>query len=134
MIESVSHITFMVHDLDRTAHFMRTIFDAEEVYGSQKKNFSISGEKFFIIGGTWIAVMEGKRSAERSYDHVAFKIPDAEFDEYESRIRQLGVEIMPGRDRVEGEARSIYFFDYDNHLFELHTGTLQERLSRYSKG
>jgi len=113
---------------------MRTIFDAEEVYGSQKKNFSISGEKFFIIGGTWIAVMEGKRSAERSYDHVAFKIPDAEFDEYESRIRQLGVEIMPGRDRVEGEARSIYFFDYDNHLFELHTGTLQERLSRYSKG
>ncbi len=41
---------------------------------------------------------------------------------------------MPERSRVESEGRSIYFYDYDNHLFELHTGTLEERLERYSKG
>jgi fosfomycin resistance protein FosX len=27
-----------------------------------------------------------------------------------------------------------YFYDYDNHLFELHTGTLEERLARYAEG
>ncbi|MGC3347905.1 FosX/FosE/FosI family fosfomycin resistance thiol transferase, partial [Enterococcus faecium] len=32
---------------------------------------------------------------------------------------------------VKGEASSIYFYDFDNHLFELHTGTLQERLKSY---
>ncbi|MDP3309636.1 MAG: FosX/FosE/FosI family fosfomycin resistance thiol transferase, partial [Polaromonas sp.] len=24
-----------------------------------------------------------------------------------------------------------YFYDFDNHLFELHTGTLDERLRQY---
>lgn len=45
---------------------------------------------------------------------------------------RLEVEIKPPRTRVEGEGRSLYFYDFDNHLFELHTGTLLERLSRYS--
>jgi catechol 2,3-dioxygenase-like lactoylglutathione lyase family enzyme len=99
------------------AQFLRTIFDAEEVYDSAEKNFSISYEKFFIIGGTWIAVMEGEPLSELSYNHVAFKVPDSEFDEYVSRIKKLGLEVEPGRDRVQGEARSIYFYDYDNHLF-----------------
>ena len=32
---------------------------------------------------------------------------------------------------MTGEGRSLYFYDDDNHLFELHTGTLEERLQRY---
>ncbi len=134
MIESVSHITFIVKDVEKMAHFLSTIFEAEEVYDSAGKTFSISYEKFFIIGGTWIAIMEGEPLSERSYNRVAFKVSDSEFDEYVSRIKQLGLEVKSGRDRVEGESRSIYFYDYDNHLFELHTGTLQNRLLRYSQG
>jgi hypothetical protein len=33
--------------------------------------------------------------------------------------------------RVEGEGESQYFYDFDNNLFELHTGTLAQRLQRY---
>jgi catechol 2,3-dioxygenase-like lactoylglutathione lyase family enzyme len=131
MIKSLSHITFIVRNIEKMAHFLSTIFDAEEIYDSAGKNFSISHEKFFLIGDTWIAVMEGASRSERSYNHIAFKISDSEFDEYVSRIKQLGLEVKPGRERVEGESRSIYFYDYDNHLFELHTGTLQDRLLRY---
>lgn len=134
MIESVSHITFVVRDVERMARLLCDIFDAEEVYDSTEKNFSISYEKFFVIGGTWIVVMEGEPMPECSYNHVAFKVSASEFDDYVSRIKRLGLEVRPGRNRTEGESRSIYFYDYDNHLFELHTGTLQERLLHYSKG
>jgi len=78
--------------------------------------------------------MEGKSLSERTYNHIAFKIPDSCFNEFHKRITDAGVEIMPDRSRVDGEGRSIYFYDYDNHLFELHTGTLEERLERYLKG
>ena len=77
--------------------------------------------------------MEGEPLSERSYNHVAFKVSDSEFDKYVSRVRRLGLEVKHGRDRVDGDSRSIYFYDYDYHLFELHTGTLQNRLLKYSK-
>ncbi len=31
---------------------------------------------------------------------------------------------LPQPDRVEGEGRSLYFHDCDNHLFEGHAGIL----------
>jgi len=77
--------------------------------------------------------MECDSLSDRTYNHVAFKINDEEFDIYEAKVRALGVDLKPSRPRVEGEGRSLYFYDYDNHLFELHTGTLSERLSRYSR-
>ena len=123
----------IVRDVEKMGNFLRTIFDAKEVYDSSNENFSLSYEKFFIVGGIWMAVMEGEPLPERSYNHVAFKVSDSDFDGYVLRIKQCGVDIKPGRNRVSGEAQSIYFYDYDNHLFEIHTGTLNERLLHYSK-
>ncbi len=54
-------------------------------------------------------------------------------DDYAMRLEEAGAEIKESRPRVEGEGRSIYFYDFDNHLFELHTGTLAERLVRYAQ-
>ena len=134
MIEGLSHITFVVRDLDKMEQVLTTVFDAEKVYDSGDKTFSISRERFFIIGSHWIATMEGDPLPARSYNHVAFKIPDAEYDTYIDRIRSSGLDLREGRSRVEGEGRSIYFHDHDNHLFELHTGNLQDRLARYAQG
>ena len=131
MIEGISHLTFIVKDLERASLFFRSIFDAEEVYSSGDKTFSTAREKFLLIGGQWIAIMEGEPLSERTYNHVAFKIPEEEFEAYESRVLALGVDLAPSRPRVEGEGRSLYFYDFDNHLFELHTGTLRERLAWY---
>jgi fosfomycin resistance protein FosX len=131
MIEELSHITFVVHDLDRMASFLKIIFDAEEVYSSGSKTFSISKEKFFLINGIWIAVMEGEPLSEKTYNHVAFKIADQDFEKCTDRVKSLGVEFRESRSRVEGEGNSLYFYDYDNHLFELHTGTLEQRLAKY---
>lgn len=133
MIEGISHLTFIVKDLERTSTFFRSIFDAKEIYSSGDKTFSLTREKFFLIGGQWIAIMEGDSLSDRTYNHVAFKIREEEFDLYESRILTLGVDFKPPRPRIEGEGRSLYFYDFDNHLFELHTGTLSERLARYAR-
>lgn len=60
MIRALSHITFIVRDFDRMSHFLTTLFDAKEIYSSDGKEFSISKEKFFQIGGLWIAAMKGE--------------------------------------------------------------------------
>ncbi|BCS53622.1 FosX/FosE/FosI family fosfomycin resistance hydrolase [Geobacter sp. SVR] len=131
MIEGISHITFIVRDLDRMALFLCKGLGATEIY-DETKNFSLSREKFFLLGGVWIAAMEGEPPAVRSYRHLAFKVASADLPGYRARLESLGVEFLPPRGRVAGEGESLYFYDFDNHLFELHAGTLEERLARYA--
>lgn len=133
MIEGVSHITFVVQDLARTSRLYKELFGAEEVYHSGDQLHSLSKESFFIIGGQWIAVMENPEILNRTYHHVAFKIKEEDVPSYLARIHSLGLELKPPRPRISGEGVSIYFYDYDNNLFELHTGTLEERLASYKK-
>jgi fosfomycin resistance protein FosX len=133
MIESISHITFIVKNVGRSANLYCSIFGAQEVYDSAQKNFSVAYEKFLLIGGTWVAIIEGDPTTERSYNHVAFKVSESDLREYIEKIREFGLDIVEDRSRIAGEGRSVYFYDFDNHLFELHTGTLSERLSSYRK-
>ncbi|MGL6291674.1 MAG: FosX/FosE/FosI family fosfomycin resistance hydrolase [Silanimonas sp.] len=130
-IRGISHLTFIVRDLDRTARLFVEGLGAQEVYDSRGRNFSLSREKFFLLGGVWLAFMEGE-PAERSYRHVAFDVDEADLPAYESRLLALGVELRGPRPRVDGEGASLYFHDFDNHLFELHAGTLEQRLARYA--
>lgn len=131
MIEHVSHITFVVKDLNKTTQLFKDLLGAKEVYYSGEKTHSLSKERFFIIGGQWIAVMENKDIVNRTYHHVAFKIKEEHIDTYLNQIKKLNLDMKPPRPRIKGEGYSIYFYDYDNNLFELHTGTLDERLSSY---
>ena len=136
MIEGLSHITFIVRDLDRMENILTTVLNAKKIYDSGNDTFSVSRERFFLAGEKpatiWIAVMEGESLPTRTYNHVAFKISETDYPTCLERVRALGLDVSEGRSRVEGEGRSIYFHDDDNHLFELHTGTLAERLKRYA--
>ena len=134
MIEGISHITFIVKDLEKMKRLLVEVLGGEEIYSSGEETFSISREKFFLVNGIWIAIMEGESLSERTYNHVAFKVRPEDLPRYRSTIEQLGLEKRESRSRVDGEGKSIYFYDYDNHLFELHTGTLDDRLSRYAEG
>jgi len=138
LVQGLSHITFIVRDLDRMQQILATVLDARKVYDSGAETFSLSRERFFLIGdgdaAVWVATMEGEPLAARTYNHVAFKIDEADYDDYLGRIRGLGLALREGRSRVAGEGQSIYFYDDDNHMFELHTGTLQDRLQRYAQG
>ena len=138
MIGGLSHITFVTRDLDRMEEILVGVIGARKVYDSGDATFSLSKERFFLAGpddaALWIAIMEGEPLPARSYNHVAFKIASADFERARERIAALGLEMREGRSRVKGEGESLYFHDHDNHLFELHTGTLEERLRRYAQG
>ena len=130
-ISGVSHTTFIVRALDRTAVFLCEGPGARETYDSAGGDFSRSREKFFLLGDTWLTAMEGEPPAVRSYQHIAFKVEAAAIPKFEARPRALGVDIERGRSRVAGEGGSLYFHDVDNHLFETHAGTPGEHLERY---
>jgi fosfomycin resistance protein FosX len=131
MIEGLSHLTFIVRDLDKMGRIITEVLGGVEVYSSGERKFSMSREKFFVAGGVWIAIMEGESLPVRTYNHVAFKVSDAQLEKARGAIERLGLDLKPPRSRVAGEGQSLYFHDHDNHLFELHTGTLEERLKRY---
>ncbi|MCB1507471.1 MAG: FosX/FosE/FosI family fosfomycin resistance hydrolase [Hyphomicrobiaceae bacterium] len=130
----LSHITLICRDLDRMEEILIGVMGAQKLYDSGAEGFSIAEERFYDIGGVWLAVMKGESLAARSYNHIAFKVTDDDLDAARTAIERLGLELRPPRPRVPGEGRSLYFYDADNHLFELHTGTLEERLARYHQG
>jgi len=131
MISGLSHVTLIVRDLHRAAALMTGALDAREIYESGDRTFSLSREKFFLLGDLWLCLMEGEPPSERGYAHVALQVPEAELDGYRARLEAMGAEIRPDRPRIGAEARSVYFYDFDNHLFELHTGSLRARLAGY---
>ena len=133
MIEGLSHLTFVVSDLDKMSRIIIEVLGGREVYASGAKQHSLSPEKFFEVGGLWIAVMQGDPLPTRSYNHVAFKVSTEQLAKAKLAIEALGLDQRTSRPRISGEGQSLYFHDYDNHLFELHTGTLAERLAAYKK-
>lgn len=132
MASGLSHITFIVRNLDLMEEVLLKVLGGRKIYDSGDDSFSLSKERFFDIGGVWVAIMEGDGLPVRSYNHVAFQFDAKNYDQKIAVIKSLGLELKQGRSRVEGEGSSIYFYDYDNHLFELHSGSLDERLKRYS--
>ena len=132
MIQGISHITLVVQDIAKTSRLFQYVLEGVEVYSSGSKTFSLAKENFLLVGELWIALMEGP-NLPKSYNHIALKVEASDLPIYLSRLKELDVEISEGRSRMPEEGESIYFYDYDNHLFELHTGTLEARLQFYAQ-
>ena len=131
-ITGLSHLTFVVRDLERSARLWIEGLGAKQVYDSGDQFHSRSPERFFLLGGIWIALMQGEPGS-RSYRHAAFEVAADELPAFETRLRALGAEVQTPRPRIEGEGVSLYFHDYDDNLLELHSGTLQQRLAAYTQ-
>jgi catechol 2,3-dioxygenase-like lactoylglutathione lyase family enzyme len=83
VIEGLSHITFIVRDLNRMEEILVSVLGARKVYDSGDETFSVARERFFLAGAApnaiWVAIMEGESLAKRTYNHVAFKISEADY-------------------------------------------------------
>lgn len=130
-IKGLSHITLICKNLEKTSHMLKEVFGAKEIYSSGEKTFSVAQEKFFIVADMWVAIMQGA-SIEKTYNHIALQINEIDLPKFVAKITELDLEILPSRKREFEEGKSLYFYDYDNHLFELHTGKLETRLNYYT--
>ena len=142
-VNGLSHITLISSDLNRLEEILISVLDARKVYDSGAEQFSLSEERFYLIGNQnsvdetenlWLVAMKGNPKLERDYHHIAFAIHEDEIIKKELLIDGMKLEKKPPRPRVEGEGYSVYFYDFDSHLFELHSGTLAMCLKRYAKG
>lgn len=128
--QQLSHITLICKNIDKTGKFLQKIFGAVEYYATKKNVYSVSKERFFKIGKLWFVTMEGEPIA-KTYNHIAFQADLADFSKLRQELKKLGLKVLKGRKRKTEEGDSIYFYDYDNHLFELHSGDLKKRLAYY---
>ncbi|MCR2805548.1 metallothiol transferase FosB [Paenibacillus soyae] len=127
-IHAINHLCFSVSDLEKSIAFYQKVFNAK---------LRVKGRKlaYFDLNGIWIALNEeeiaGRHTAPRTYTHIAFSIPEEEFEDVFERLEELQVDVFSGRPRHKKDKKSMYFVDPDGHMFEFHTGTLADRLEYY---
>lgn len=120
MLESISHLALVVKDPSRTAKLFQELFDARV---TERIDDEGHREKYIRLGGTWIVLVEAPVERARTGDHIAFRATPELIESVAAKLQAMGHEVIRAR-----SDRALYFFDYDNHVFELDTEDIDKEL------
>jgi len=120
MLESISHIALVVKDPARTAALFHELFGARMI---ERKDADGHLERFVRLGGIWIVLVGAPVERTRTGDHIAFRATPQILEATVTKLQALGREFIRAR-----SDRALYFFDYDDHVFELDTEDIDEEL------
>jgi catechol 2,3-dioxygenase-like lactoylglutathione lyase family enzyme len=120
VIGTIGHVALVVSDPPRTADLFQQLFDAGKVTRVDEEGHD---EIFVQLGGIWFVLVRGNMERPRTGDHVAFHVTKDVMDATAAKLDALGLEYMLAR-----SDSALYFFDYDNHVFELDTTDLAAEL------
>ena len=111
MLDSISHIALIVRDPARTAALFRDLFGAQAV---EREDDDGHLETLVRLGGTWIVLVAAPVQRGRTGDHIAFQATPEILKATVAKLQAMGHEFIRARSN-----RALYFFDYDDHVFEL---------------
>lgn len=120
MLDAISHVALVVKDPARTAALFTELFDCTTVSRTDADGHD---ETFIRLGRTWFVLVQAPVERERTGDHVAFVVSTADLLACADRLRAMNHEFILARADT-----ALYFFDYDNHVFELDTTNLEAEL------
>jgi catechol 2,3-dioxygenase-like lactoylglutathione lyase family enzyme len=120
MLQSISHVALVVKDPARTAALFQDLFDARMV---QRQDDEGHLETFVRLGGAWIVLVGAPVQRARTGDHIAFQATPDIIEATVAKLEKMGREFVRARSN-----RALYFFDYDDHVFELNTENIDEEI------
>jgi catechol 2,3-dioxygenase-like lactoylglutathione lyase family enzyme len=98
------------------------------------------GGAYFLIGkknlllpgaGSWFCLnVDHKRQPHDCYTHYAFSVSGRDFETMVARIAGSGAICFQEN---SSPGKSFYFLDPDGHKLEIHTGTLEDRITAKKK-
>ena len=120
MLEAISHIALVVRDPARTAALFHDLFGADAL---RREDEDGHFETFVRLAGIWIVLVGASVERARTGDHIAFHTTPEILESTAAKLQALGREFIRAR-----SGRALYFFDYDDHVFELEAEDIDERL------
>lgn len=120
MLDSLSHIALVVKEPARTAALFHELFGARSIEREDEEGHL---ETFVRIGGTWLVLVAASVQRARTGDHIAFRATPEILEATAARLQAMGREFIRARSNT-----SLYFFDYDDHVFELDTEEIDTAL------
>jgi catechol 2,3-dioxygenase-like lactoylglutathione lyase family enzyme len=126
ILDELSHIALVVADPKRTAALFQKLFDAPVVNRIDEDGHD---ETLIRLGKTWFQLAIARIQPQRTGDHIAFYVTEEGLRTTLTKLQDLQMEYILAR----GDT-ALYFFDYDNHLFELDTVGMAELGTNRDRG
>jgi len=120
MLKSISHIALVVKDPGRTVALFHDLFDTKAVEREDEEGHR---ETFVRLGGIWIVLVGASVQRARTGDHIAFHATPEVLEATVAKLKAMQREFIRARSN-----KALYFFDYDDHVFELDTEDLDQEL------
>ena len=122
MLGPIGHVALIVRDPARTAGFLRDLFDSPVLTRTDAEGHD---ETFVRLGVTWFVLVGADVKRERTGDHVAFRVAPGTIPSIAGKLKSMGYEFI-----LSDSGTSLYFFDFDNHVFELDSSDQGQELDR----
>jgi len=122
MLDAISHVALVVADPARTASLFKELFDSRAISRTDSDGHD---ETFVRLGRIWFALVQASVERPLTGDHVAFAVTKATLLACAEKLKAMHHAFLLARADT-----ALYFYDYDNHVFELDTTDLEAELAR----
>lgn len=119
MLRGLNHITIAVTDLNRSLAFYTGLL-------GMKAHVRWDSGAYLSLEGVWFCLSCDEASPAQDYSHIALDIAEEDYAAFQAKLRSAEVREWK---QNKSEGKSLYFLDPDGHKFEIHSGSLQSRLT-----